>query len=68
MLLTREKVNAARAMARHHIVFKGDRDALKEHAFKISINAALRDRGDEARAVILDELKQMMENMYVMGY
>jgi hypothetical protein len=61
VLLTREKVNAARALTRRHLVLQDDRDALKEHAFKISVNAALRDRGDEARPVILAELKQMME-------
>jgi hypothetical protein len=61
VLLTREKVNAARAVARRHLVLQGDCDAFKEHAFKISVNAALRNRGDKARPVILAELKQMME-------
>jgi hypothetical protein len=61
VLLTREKVNATRAMARRHLVVQGDRDAFNEHAFKISVNAALRDRGDGARPVILAELKQMMK-------
>ena len=62
MLLTREKMNAARAMTRRHLILQGDQDALKEHAFKISVNTALRERGDEARPVIMAELKQMMEN------
>ncbi len=61
MLLTREKVYAARVMTRRHLVLQDHRDILKEHAFKISVNAALRDRGDEARPVILAELRQMME-------
>ena len=61
VLLTREKVNAVRAKTRRHLILRCDRDALKEYAFKISVNAALRDRGDEARPVILAELKQMME-------
>ncbi len=30
-------------------------------SFKTSVNAALRDRGDEARPVIIAELKQMMD-------
>ena len=61
VLLTREKMNAVRAMNRRHLILQGDRDTLKEHAFKISVNTALRERGDEARPVILAELKQMME-------
>ncbi len=61
MLLTREKINATRAMNRRHPILQGDRDTLKEHAFTISVNTALRERGDEARPVILAELKQMME-------
>ena len=34
---------------------------LKEHAVKISVNAAVLEQGDEARPVILAELKQMMK-------
>ncbi len=59
--MIRDKVNAARAITRRHLVLQGDRDAFKEHAFNISVNAALSDRGDEASPVILAELKQMME-------
>ncbi len=33
----------------------------KDYAFKISITAALRDRGDEARSVIMAELQQMLD-------
>jgi hypothetical protein len=61
VLLTRDKVNAARAMTRRHLVLQGDRDALREHAFKVSANAALRDLGDEARPEIIAELKKVME-------
>ncbi len=48
-------------MNRRHLILQGDHDILKEHAFKISVNTALRERGDEARPVILAALKQMME-------
>ena len=61
VMLTREKINATRAKVRHHIVLQAGNDGLKEFAFKISINAALRDRSDEARPVILAELKQMVD-------
>ena len=61
VLLTREKINASRAKIRRHLVLQAGTDSLKDFAFKISVNAALRERGDEARPVILAELKQMME-------
>ncbi len=48
-------------MDRRYLVLEGDHNTVKEHAFKISVNAALRDRGDGARPVILAERKQMME-------
>jgi hypothetical protein len=60
VLLIREKLNAAKAMTRRHLILQGDQDALKEHAFRILVNTALRERGDEAWTVILAELKQMM--------
>ena len=69
MLLTREKIYAAQAINRRHLILQGDRDTLKDDAFKISVNTALRERGDEARLVILVELKQMMEkHVWHMGY
>ncbi len=61
-MLTRDKINANRANIRRHLVLQAGTDSLKDFAFKISGNAALRERGDEARPVILDELKQMMKN------
>jgi hypothetical protein len=60
-MLTRENINATRAKVRHHIVLQAGNDGLKYFAFKISINATLRDRSDEARPVILAELKQMVD-------
>jgi hypothetical protein len=61
VMLTREKINANRAKIRRHLVLQADTDSLKDFAFNISVNAALRERGNEARPVILAELKQMME-------
>ena len=53
VMLTREKINANRAKIRRHLVLKAGTDSLKDFAFKISVNFALRERGDEARPVIL---------------
>ncbi len=61
-------MNTAQAMTRRHIVLQDDRDALKKHAFKISVNAALRDRGNDAKPVILAELKRMMEKLVWHGH
>ncbi len=33
----------------------------KDYAFKISVTAVLRDRGDEARSVLMAELQQMLD-------
>jgi hypothetical protein len=60
-MLTREKINANRAKIRRHLVLQAGTDSLKDFDFKISVNAALRARGDEARPVILVKLKQMMK-------
>ena len=54
-------MNAARVMTRRHLTLQSDRDALKGHAFNISVNTALRKRNHEVRHVILAELIQMME-------
>ena len=45
-MLTREKINANRAKIRRHLVLQAGTDILKDFAFKISDNAALRERGD----------------------
>jgi hypothetical protein len=56
-MLTREKINANRANIIRHIVLQACTDSIKDFAFKISVNAALRKRDDEARLVILVEFK-----------
>ena len=61
VILTREKINVHRAKIRHHLVLQAGTDSLKDFAFKISVDAALRERGNEARPVIFAELKQLME-------
>jgi hypothetical protein len=60
-MMTIEKINAYRATVRHHLVLQAGTDSLKDFAFKISANAALLERGNEAKPVILAELKQNME-------
>jgi hypothetical protein len=60
-MLAREKINANRERIRRHLFLQAGADSLKDIAFKISVNAALRERGDEARPMILADLKQMME-------
>jgi hypothetical protein len=59
-MLAREKTNATRAKIRRRLVLKASHDNFKDFAFNILVNAALRDRGDEARLVIVAELKQLM--------
>jgi hypothetical protein len=56
-MLAREKINATRANIRRRIIIQSDHDNLKNFAFKISVNGAIRYRGDEARPVIIAELK-----------
>jgi len=56
-----EKINATRANIRCPLVLKASHNNFKDFAFKILVNAALRDRGDEARLVIVAELKQLMD-------
>ena len=60
-LLARDNENSARAIIRRSIVQRLDCKGAKDYAFKISITAALRDRGDEARSVIMAELQQMLD-------
>ncbi len=59
--MTREKIYVNREKIRRHLVLQAGADSLKDFAFKISVNAAVRECGDEARPVIFAELKQMME-------
>jgi hypothetical protein len=61
VMLTREKINGNRAKITRHIVLQAGTDSLKDCAFKISGNTALREQGDEAKPMILAELKQMMK-------
>ena len=44
-----------------YLVLHAGTDSLKDFAFTISVNAALRERDDEARPVILAELKEIMK-------
>lgn len=60
VLLTRLKNDADRAEIRRQLLLRSHwRDP--EFAFKISVRAALRERGEEARTVILAELQQMVD-------
>ena len=61
VLLNRHIKNASRAMIKRKMVARSDCKGNQDFAFKISVSAALRDRGDEARAVIMAELKQMVD-------
>ena len=61
VLLNRHKTNASRAMIKRKIVARSDCKDNQDFAFKISVSAALRDRGDEARPVIMAELQQMVD-------
>ncbi len=60
-MLTREKINVTRAKIRPRLIIHVDHNNLKDFAFKVSVNTALRDRGDEVRPVIIAELKQRMD-------
>jgi hypothetical protein len=45
---------------RRELVVRSDCKDAQDYAFKISVRAALRDREDEARPVIMAELQQMV--------
>ena len=59
VLLTR-KADAARAACRRNLLRQSDIGVKQDFAFKISLNAALRERGNEARPVVMAELQQMV--------
>ncbi len=56
-MLPHEKINTNRAKIRRHLFLQASTDSLKDFAFKIFVNAALRERGYEARPVILAKRK-----------
>lgn len=60
-MLIRRRIDATRAKMRRELVLRSDCRDAQDYAFKISVRAALRDREDEARPVIMAELKQMVD-------
>jgi hypothetical protein len=48
-------------MIKRKMVARSDCKGNQDFAFRISVSAALRDRGDETRSVIMTELKQMVD-------
>ena len=65
--LIRQRIDATRAKMRRELVMRSDCKDAQDYAFKISVRAALRDREDEARPVIMAELKQMVDKKCGMG-
>jgi hypothetical protein len=61
ILLTRQGTDASRAKIRRKLTLRSNCKDAQDYAFKISVNAALRERGDEARPVIMAELQQMID-------
>jgi len=59
--LIRRRIDANRAKMRRELVVRSDCKDAQDYAFKISVRAALRDREDEARPVIMAELQQMVD-------
>ncbi len=47
-MLTRENINGNRAKIRRHLVLQAGTESHSDFAFKIPVNAALREGGDEA--------------------
>jgi hypothetical protein len=60
MLLSRHITNAYGSVIKRKMVAQSDCKNCRDFAFKISVSAALRDRGDEARPVIMAEFYQMV--------
>ncbi len=56
VLLSRHITNTSRAMIKRKMVDRSDCNGNRHFTFKIFVSAALRDRGDEARPVIMAEL------------
>ncbi len=48
-------------MIKRKMMARSDCKGNQDFAFKVSVSAALGDRGDEVRAVIMAELKQMVD-------
>jgi hypothetical protein len=68
VLLGRRITNTSRAMIKHKMVARSDCKGNQDFAFKISVSAALRDRGDEARPVKMAELQQMVDKGVWCGF
>jgi hypothetical protein len=60
ILLSKTKIDKAQAEIRRQLVLRKDWID-KEFAFKISVNAALREHGEEAREVIMKGLRQLVD-------
>ncbi len=61
VLLSRHITIALRAIIKRNIVDQSDCKDSQDSAFKICVSAALRDRGDEARPVIMAKLQQLVD-------
>ena len=48
-------------MIRRKLTLRSNGKGAHDYAFKISVNAAMRERGDEERPVIVAELQQMID-------
>ncbi len=60
VLLTRQWTEASRVKIRRLLMLQPYCKGAQDYAFKISVNAALRERRDEARPLIMAELKQII--------
>ncbi len=59
-MLTNPKSDASSANVEKYTLQQSDAKDVRDCALKISFNAALRERGDEARPRIMSELQQMI--------
>jgi len=61
VMVARQSTIIKRSTCNRHLVRQVNCGDTKDFAFKISLNSALRERGNEARPVIMAELRQMVD-------
>ena len=61
VLLARRRPDVSNAIVKKHTLSQSEGKDVRGYAFKISVNAALREREEEARPVIMAELQQMVD-------
>jgi hypothetical protein len=61
VLFARRRPDVSNAIVKKHTLPQSEGKDVRGYAFKISVNAALREREEEARPVIMAELQQMVD-------